>query len=265
MTLFAREIKGNLKSFVIWTVCIITMLGVFMAIYPSFAAQGDSLDQMLSGFSPELLKMFSFDNLEFSRGIDYYAYIFQYILLAVMIQFMVLGSSLVSREEDSGTINFLYAKPLSRRSIVTTKFAAGLTYAAIFFILYTLAAWATLTAVDTAAIDFGLVLLFSCALLLGQLMMMGIGMLLSMYVTKTRTLMSVSIGVVLGLYLLGMLVNLKDNLNGLKYLTPFQYFDSRTILHSGSIEWIYIVISVGVALAGLAVSLVIYNRRDLKC
>ena len=265
MTLFAREIKGNLKSFIIWTVCIVTMLGVFMAVYPSFASEGDSIDQMLSGFSPELLKMFSFDNLEFSRGIDYYAYIFQYILLAVMIQFMVMGSGLVSREEDSGTINFLYAKPLSRRSIIATKFMAGLTYAAAFFVLYTAAACATLAAVDTAAIDFGLMLLFGCALLLGQLMMMGIGMLLSMFVTKTRTLMSVSIGVVLGMYLLSMLVNIKEDLSGLKYLSPFQYFDSRAILHDGNIEWVYIVISTGVALAGLILSLVIYNRRDLKC
>ncbi len=265
MTLFAREIRGNLKSFIIWTVCIVTMLGVFMAIYPSFAAQGDSLDQMLSGFSPELLKMFSFDNLEFSRGMDYYAYMFQYILLAAMIQFMILGASLVSREEDGGTINFLYAKPLSRRSIVGTKFLVGLTYAAAFFILYTGSACATLAAVDTAAIDFDMVLLFSCALLLGQLMMMGIGMLLSMFVTRTRTLMSVSIGVVLGLYLLSMLVNLKEELSGLKYVTPFQYFEPRALLHSGSIEWPYIALSAGVALAGLAVSLVIYNRRDLKC
>lgn len=265
MTLFARELKGNLKSFIIWTVCIVAMLAVFMAIYPSFAAHGDSLNQMLSGFSPELLKMFSFDNLEFSRGLDYYAYMFQYILLAVMIQFMILGASLVSREEDSGTINFLYAKPLSRMSIVATKFLAGLTYAAAFFVLYTAAACATLAAVDTAALDFGKVLLFSAALLLGQLMMMGIGMLLSMFLTKTRTLMSVSIGAVLTLYLLSMLVNLKEELSGLKYLTPFQYFEPRAILHSGGIEWSYIVISAGVALAGLAVSLVIYNRRDLKC
>lgn len=265
MTLFAREIKGNLKSFVTWTVCIVAMLGVFMAIYPSFAVQGDSLNQMLSGFSPELLKMFSFDNLEFSRSMDYYAYMFQYMLLAVMIQFMILGSSLVSREEDSGTINFLYAKPLSRRSIVATKFMAGLTYAAVFFVLYTATACVTLAAVDTAALDFGMVLLFSFALLLGQLMMMGIGMLLSMFVTRTRTLMSVSIGVVLGLYLLSMLVNIKEDLSGLKYVTPFQFFEPRAMLHSGSIEWSYIVISAGVALAGLVLSLVIYNRRDLKC
>lgn len=265
MTLFNRELKGNFKSFVVWTLCIIVMLGVFMAMFPSFAAQGDSLDQMLSGFSEDMLKMFSFDNLQFTVGIDYYAYIFQYMLLATMIQFMIMGASLISKEEDGGTINFLYAKPLSRSSIVTTKFLSGLTYAAAFFVVYTASACAVLAAVDTATIDFGVMLLFSCALLLGQLMMMGIGMLISMFVTKTRTLMSLSIGVVLLMYVLSMVVNLNDDLSGLKYLTPFQYFDARSILHSRSIEWIYAVLPVGVGLAGYALSLVIYNRRDLKC
>lgn len=265
MTLFFREIRGNLKSFTIWTLCIIIMMVIFMAVYPSFASQGNSIDAILKGFSPDLLKMLSFDALDFTKAMDYYAYVFQYILLAVMIQFMLMGAGLISREEDSGTINFLYAKPLSRRSIVGAKFLAGLAYIAVFFIIYTACAGATLAAVSTAAVDWGMVTLFSAALALGQLIMLGIGMLLSMFVTKTRTVMSISIGTVLGLYILSMFVNIKEELSGLKYLTPFQYFEPRAILHSGNIEWIYIALSLGLALAGLALSLVIYNRRDLKC
>lgn len=265
MTLFVRELKGNFKSFLIWTLCIIAILGMFMAMYPSFAEQGSSLDQMLSGFSPELLKMFSFDSLDFTVGMDYYAYMFQYILLAAMIQFMVLGANLISREEDAGTINFLYAKPLSRSSIVTTKLLSGLAYAGIFFVVYALSVLGVIAAVDSAAINFGTILLFGLALLLGQLMMMGIGLLLSMFITKTRTVMSVSIGVVLLMYVLSMVVNLNDSLGALRYLTPFQYFDARAIAHGGGIGWQYIAVPIGVALAGYALSLLIYNRRDLKC
>jgi len=264
MALFIREIKGNLKSFTIWIVCIISIMVMFMAMYPSFAAQGNSIDEMLKGFSPDLMKMFSFDALDFSKATDYYAYAFQYILLATMIQFMMMGAGLISREEDSGTINFLYAKPLSRRSIVGTKFLAGLTYIFVFFVVYTVCAGVMLSAVSTAAVDWGMVTLFSAALFLGQLMMLGLGILLSMFVTKTRTVMSISIGVVLVLYIINMFVNIKEELSWLKYITPFKYFESRTILLSGSIEWIYIALPVGVALAGLALSLAIYNRRDLK-
>lgn len=265
MTLFLRELKGNLKSFIIWTACIVALTAMFMAMYPSFADQGDTLNDMLSGFSPELMQMFGFEALDFTQTMDYYAYIFQYVLLATLIQFMMLGANLLSKEEDSGTINFLYAKPLSRRSIVGTKFLAGLALIATFFIVNTAAVAVILSAISRTGVDLGTIVILGAATALGQLMVMGLGMLLSMFIVKSRAVMSASIGVVLALYVASMFANMNSGISWLKYLTPFQYFDSRAIMHSGGIEWIYIALPAGVALTGLAFSLEIYNRRDLKC
>jgi ABC-2 type transport system permease protein len=264
MSLYIRELKGNLKSFIIWTACIVSLTALFMAMYPSFAEQGAAVNEMLSGFSPQLMQMFGFDAVDFTQTMDYYGYVFQYVLLAVLIQFMLAGANLVSREEDSGTISFLYAKPVSRTSIAGTKFIAGLTQVAAFFVVYTAAAMAILSAVNRTGVDFGTVLLLDAAMALGQLMVMGVGMLLGVFVTRARTVMSASIGVILVLYMASMFANMQESLEWLKYFTPFQYFDAREILRSGCIEWVYVVLSAGVALAGLAASLVIYNRKDLK-
>lgn len=264
MTLFLRELKGNLKSFIIWTACIVALTAMFMAMYPSFAEQGSKVTEMLSGFSPELIQMFGFDAIDFTKTMDYYAYIFQYVLLATLIQFMILGANLLSKEEDSGTINFLYSKPLSRASIVGTKFLAGLTQIGAFFIVNTAAVMAILSAVNKTGVDFGGIALLGAATALGQAFVMGLGMLISMFVTKSRAIMSASIGVVLVLYVASMFANMNSGLSWLKYVTPFQYFDARALLRSG-IEWIYIALPLSAALAGFALSLVIYNRRDLKC
>ena len=187
MLLYKRELKGNLKSFVIWTACIVILTALFMAMYPSFSEQGESVNEMLSGFSPQLMEMFGFESIDFTQTMDYYGYIFQYVLLAVLIQFMLAGANLVSREEDSGTINFLYAKPLSRTAITGTKFLAGLTEIAAFFIVYTGAAIAILYAVNKTGVDIEAVLLLDAAMALGQLMMLGIGMLLGTFITRART------------------------------------------------------------------------------
>ena len=264
MALYKHELRSGLKSFLVWTVCILASVWVFMAVYPSFAAQGDNLNTLLENFSPDMIRMFGLDNLNFSLGVDYYAYIFQYMLLVTLIQFLLVGSGLIAREEDSGTIHFLYAKPLSRTSIVLTKFLAGLTYIAAFFLIYTALAYSAVAAFDTAPVDFKPMLLFSCAMLLGQLMMLGLGMLLSMFVTRTRTLMSACIGIVLALYVLSMLINTQPDWDALKYFTPFQYFNAQAMLHDGRIEWIYAVLAAGVGAVGLAASLAVYNRRDLK-
>jgi ABC-2 type transport system permease protein len=265
MTLFFREIKGNLRSFIIWTVCIVALTAMFMAMYPSFAEQGSAVTEMLSGFSPELIQMFGFDAIDFTRTMDYYAYVFQYVLLATMIQFMMLGANLLSKEEDSGTINFMYSKPLSRTSIVGTKFMAGVTLIAAFFIVNTAAVIAILSAVNKTGVDFEAIVLLGAAMALAQLMVMSLGMLLSMFITKSRAVMSAAIGVVLVLYVASMFAGMNSDLEWLKFITPFKYFDARVIIANISIEWLYVVLPVGAALAGLAASLVIYNRRDLKC
>lgn len=265
MALYIREIKGNLRSFVIWTVCIIAVMTVFLAMYPSFAAQGDAVQKMLEGFSPELIRMFGFDTLDFANTMDYYGYMLQYMLLATMIQFMLLGASLISKEEDAGTINFLYAKPISRRTIVGVKFLAGLTGIFAFFVVYTAAAGMLLLIFGKTGVDWGLVLLFSLALMLGQAMMLGVGMLLSMFITKARAVMSASIGVVMVLYMMSMIVSIKEGLSFLKYFIPFQYFDARQMLTSHSIDWVFVLLALAVAGAAYAASLYIFNRRDIRC
>lgn len=265
MTLFIRELKGNRRSFVIWTSCIIILTILFMAMYPTFADQGDALNDMLSAFPPEMMQMFGMSSIDFSQSMDYYAYVFQYLLLAAMIQFMILGGSLVSREEDSGTINFLYAKPISRHAIVRIKFLAGLAGIAVFFILYTSAALFVLSAVGKTPLDAGRVFLFSGAIALGQLMMLGIGMLLSMFITRARAIMSAAIGVVLLFYVLSMFININQELDALKYLTPFAYFDAQNMLHSGSIDFVYVILSVGIAAVCFFCSMAIFQRKDLKC
>lgn len=265
MTLFIRELKGNAKSFIIWTVCIVALTAMFMAMYPSFAAQGSDLNNMLSNFSPQLIQMFGFESLDFTRTMDYYAYIYQYVLLATMIQFMILGANLLSKEEDSGTINFLYAKPLSRSSITGMKFLAGAAETVAFFAVNTAAVIAILAAVDRTGIDYGTILLLGAATALAQLMMLGLGMLISMFVIRARAVMSASIGVVLVLYVANMFANMNKDLTWLKYVTPFQYFDARLIMANAALDWVYVALSAGVAAVCVAATLSIYNRKDLKC
>jgi ABC-2 type transport system permease protein len=265
MTLLIREMKGNAKSFIIWTACIAALTAMFMAMYPSFAEQGKAVNDLLSSFSPQIIQMFGVDSLDFTRTMDYYAYIFQYVLLATMIQFMLLGASLLSKEEDSGTISFLYAKPLSRSYIAGTKLVAGILGIAAFFVVNTAAVIAILSAVDKTGIDYGTVILLGAAMALGQLMMLGVGMLVSMFVIKARAVTSVSIGIVLVLYVVSMFANMNSDVEWLKIVTPFQYFDARSIIAGAAIDWVYVALPLGVAAVCAAATLIIYNRRDLKC
>ena len=112
MTVFRRELILNLKSFIIWSICVLLFLSMYMLLYPTFANQMETVEEMVANLPQEITDMLGINNINFSNIMDYFAYVHQYILLAVSIQFMLMGANLLSREEDLGTINFLYAKPI---------------------------------------------------------------------------------------------------------------------------------------------------------
>ena len=114
----------------------------------------------------------------------------------------------------------LYIHRYWEESDKATKFLAGLTEIAAFFVVYIAAVLAILSAVNKTGVDFGTVLLLSAAMALGQLMMMGVGMLLGTFIIRARSVMSAAMGVVLLLYVLSMFVNMQPDLSWLKYFTP---------------------------------------------
>lgn len=264
MTLFKRELRGNLRSFLIWIACLLGVTILFMAMYPSFASQGDKMNALLETYPEEILKLFSMNTLDFTRADDYYCYTFQYVLLATLIQFMMLGAGMVSREEDEGTVSFLYAKPVSRTGIIAGKYLAGVVYIGAHYVLFVMGSLAMAAAVAGSGYDPGLLFLLGAAMALGQLMMLSLGMLMSMFVVRARTILSASIGAVMGLYVLAMFVNLREELAFLRFFTPFKYFDATEILRSGQIEPAYIALALSLTAVFTAASLLLYGRRDLR-
>ena len=265
MTLFKRELILNLKSLIIWAVCILLLLTMFMLLYPTFAKQMDTLDEMLENLPQEMTKMMNMDSIDFTDITDYFAYVHQYVLLAVFIQFMLMGANLLSKEEDLGTINFLYAKPISKSNIVISKFLSAAAYALFMSAL--------LAAVSLLLIDIlapgtggkGPVLLLYTATFIGEMFFVAMGMLVSVFIKKGRTVMSISIGVVMCTYIFSMAANVSESMEFLSYLSPFKYFEASAVLHSSKLDGLYTVIAFSVILVCMTFALLSYNRRDLKC
>jgi len=78
-----------------------------------------------------------------------------------------------------------------------------------------------------------------------------LSLLISNYFRKTNKSITFNIGIVLGTYLIGVLSLMSDKLEFLKYLSPFEYINSKTIITNNSLDifnlvllTIYIIISV---------------------
>lgn len=262
MVLYRHELKRYIRPLIIWTACMAGLFAFGMSMFPSFSQNAKGMNDLLASMPKELLKGFGIAASDFTRSLDYMAYMFQYILLAAGAHAILLGSGIVSREEAEHTIDFLYARPLTRTSIVTSKVLAGVTVMAALNAAFLAITIAVLNIVDPG-VDNGKIALIGLAMFCLQLLFFALGLLVSMLAKRSRKFTTAGLGVAFAMYFLGIMSAVSDTLADLKYLSPFKYFEPIDIVRSGALDAGYLLIAAAVIAACVAASYALYGRRDL--
>ena len=262
MILYLQEIRQNAKSLIIWIICVVGLYTFSMSMFPSFSQNPQMINDMMKMFPKEMLDAFGISAADLSKPLDYMSYMFQYILLAVGAQAILLGSSIVAKEEADRTIEFLYAKPITRSYILTSKILAGATIMAVLNAVFLGASLAVLNIISND-VDNGIVALLCLTMFLIQLLFFAVGLIVSMLAKKGRRFTSISLGILFATFFLGIMSSVTASLNDLRYISPLKYFDPTKLVHSGSLESVYLLIVLVVVAASAVGAYVLYNKRDL--
>ena len=263
MLLYLRELNVAKKSLLIWTLCLAGLMFLCLAMFPSFSSgQEMNINDMLEAFPEEMRKGFGMMGLDLTEPMDFFVYVYPYVVVAAAIWGAMMGATVLGKEEGEKTIEFLYAKPVTRSYIFLSKLCAVLSELLIFGILFYGINVLGFVAFAEGAYDARLLLL-TLAVLLIMLIFMGLGFLLSVFVVKARKVMPAALGAGLGLYMLSIFANIKDEWNWLRYLIPYQYFEGIKILRDGGLETKFVILALGIALACLLSSWFIYRRKDI--
>ena len=133
-----RELRVNFRSFVTWTtILMILFLAVFL-IYPSIITSDsmNSLNEMIKVFPEDLLRAF---NMDISSIDSAFGWIktegFVFVLLITGIYGGILGSSILLKEENDKTIEYLNSLPVKRTQVVMNKAAVGILYILLMIIV----------------------------------------------------------------------------------------------------------------------------------
>jgi ABC-2 type transport system permease protein len=261
--LLRKELKDNLKSFIIWTTIITLFTVMMIAAYPSFSDDIDAVNDMIKGLPEGLLKAFNMDKITFDTAIGYFAtegYMFVSILGGCFAA--ITASSIISKEESDKTAEFLLTKPITRNKVVTHKIITTLIYITSLNVIISLITLIGFNLIND--FDFTKWLLISVGPLLLCYTFAAISFLLSCFIVKSRKVMTASLALVLGTYMLNIIAKLTDTLSFLKYLSPFEYVDANYLIIDEIIPLKYIIIMIVIITTCTALTYKLYNKKDIE-
>lgn len=260
MNMFLHELRANRKNTGIWAGGIAALIVFYMSMFPFIAEDASTFQKMLK--DNPMGKAFEAYISNIGTLLGFYSFVFVFVLLCGAIQAMNLGASILSKESRERTADFLLTKPVSRARVVTAKLTAVFTLLLITNVICYTAAVSIANIIKTEDYNGRILLMISATLFFVQLIFCALGMVISVFFQKLKSVLPISLGTVFGFFFIGMLVA-TDKDDVARFITPFKYFDTGYIIENSSYEAPYIIAGAGFIIAAVTVIYIIYSRKDV--
>ena len=263
MNIYKHELKMLSGSIFTWSISIAAILMIFMALFPTMAADATLLDELMANMPKELLAAFNMTNMNMATVLGFYGFLFIFCQLCFAIQASNYGFGLVSLEERDMTADFLLAKPVSRFKIMTSKVLAGLTA----LLITNLTAWIfSFISIglfrDGRTYDSRILVTILSGVVLFQLFFFSVGLVVSLLMRKVRSVTPLSMALSFGMYVLSAFGGLVGDVK-LENITPFKHFESAYVILNGHFNAPLVMISVVVIIISIIGSYILYTRRNI--
>jgi len=264
MNIYLREMKAHRTALIWWSLGMAALIASGMAKYAAYETAGQSITEIFNTLPKAVLVVFGMQGFDLTKASGFYGVLFLYIAVMAAIHAALLGSSLISKEERDRTSEFLYTKPVSRGQALTAKLMAGLTNLLIFNLATSVSSVYFVDYFSKGEDVGNEVTLLMVGLLFLQLIFFSIGAVVAGVVKRPKAAPSIATSIMFLMFLLAYLVNMSENLDFLKYATPFKYFDALVLLTDGRLDPLYVGMSI--LIIGLCVfgTYYFYSERDLN-
>ncbi|HZM14314.1 MAG TPA: ABC transporter permease subunit, partial [Bacteroidales bacterium] len=219
--LFARELKGNAFSLLMWTMVITVLISLTMSVYGTFLENNSKILAMMSILPKGALQFKGISNIDdlFSVLGFYSANNVIYMLVLGSIYAIVLSSNILLKEEYNKTAEYLLSWPLTRSEVFTSKSAVVFLNVIFLNIVTAAAGFISMTIVKTEPYSINAFLILTFYTLLLNLFFGAVGLFMSTLVKRSRPITILSIGLVLILYFLYTLSKITESLSKIGYIS----------------------------------------------
>ena len=256
-----RSSRGAIIGWGIGLAALAIMMGSF---YDMMVDSNEMMDVMnaYAVTMPELVEIFNIGAMNTPIGwldVEY----FSFLPLIIGLFATGAGASLLSRDEEGGTLDLILAHPVSRTALFWGRFLAN----TLVIIILLLISWASLLLPMTWSEYFSIPafeLLLPFTSLFGILLFfMTLSLLFSMLLPARRTA-SMLAGMLVGAsFFITMLSGVVDELERAADFSPLTYLETATAIEDGlNLTWFGIFIAIDLVL--VLISWLLFQRRDVR-
>ncbi len=263
MNVFKYELRQYRRSLVSWVAGMSLILFIYLPIMPIFLEESAALREMFGSLNQSVLSAINIDMELVFGTVGFYGFMFTFISIAAAIQAASLGLGIISKENRMKTADFLLSKPRTRLSIFASKLLAALCVLVVTQSVFYIISTAGMYLASNGNLQFRPFMLINLTYTFQQLAYMAVGMFLAMILPKVKSVISATMALVMGTFIIGMLANLAE-IEALRILSPLRYFDTNYIISNSAYDIKYLMLSIVVTVVLIVASGVIYIKRDVK-
>jgi ABC-2 type transport system permease protein len=263
--LFAREMRRNALSLLIWTVILTFLIAVTMSVYPTFLGNQSKIMGMLSLIPKEALQFKGISNFsDLLSVLGFYAVNnIIYMMVLGSVYAIVLSSNIILKEEYNKTAEYLLTRPLTRSEIFLSKLAVISINVILLNLVTSLVGFIFIELVKNGSFSVSAFLILSLYTLLLNLLFGATGLFLSVIVKRPKPITTFCIAFVIILYFIFTLSKITESIAKIGYLSPFKYVDTNVIDPAYKLDSVSLIYFIGISLMLLVLSYRVYLRKDI--
>jgi ABC-2 type transport system permease protein len=263
--LFAREMRRNALSLIIWTIILTFFIAVTMSVYPTFLGNQSKVLGMLSLIPKEALQFKGISNFsDLLSVLGFYAINnIIYMLVLGSVYAIVLSCNILLKEEYNKTAEYLLTRPLTRSEIFLSKLAVISINVFVLNLVTSMVGFIFIELVKKGSFSISAFLILSLYTLLLNLLFGAAGLFLSTVVKRPKPITTFCIGLVIIMYFIFTLSKITGSISKIGYLSPFKYVDTNVIDPAYKPDPVNLIYFIGISLLLVVLSYRLYLRKDI--